>query len=188
MRIVRNVPFSILVESVRRAFVRSGRRRQVQFLRPNGGILKIGAKALGQIDNQLQRRQRDCEAGGVLLGRIVVERPDFLVDVVTEPTNRDKRTRTDFYRAEQPTQERIVTAWKVSRGERNYLGEWHTHPENDPTPSQVDKSNWRRLARTAQFEQDVLFFVIAGLKGKRVWQCGRDGKIVELTNLNPDHG
>lgn len=174
-------------EWVWRAFLRTRPRKQLQFLRPNGGTLRIGTKALARIDKQLQIRERDCEAGGVLLGRIIVERPDFVIDVVTEPTKRDKRTRTNFDRAEQPTQSRIFKAWKAASGERNYLGEWHTHPENDPTPSQIDKNNWRRLARTARFEQDVLFFVIAGLKRKRAWEVGRRGKVIaELRQLTSE--
>jgi len=118
-----------------------------------------------------------------------VERPNFVIDLVTEPTKRDTRSRTDFERAVEPTQSRILKAWKSSHGERNYLGEWHTHPESDPRPSNIDKNNWRRLARTARYEQEVLFFVIAGLKKMRAWEVSRgDGKILELNETTPVNG
>lgn len=171
-----------LLEWLWSVILRARRGEPLEFLRPIGGTLRIGPKAVAKIDNQLQTRHDACEAGGVLLGRIIVERPDFIVDVVTGPTKEDKRTPTNFVRAEQPTQSIIVKAWRNSRGERNYLGEWHTHPENDPTPSPIDRANWRRLARTAQFDQEVLFFIIAGLKRKRVWEVSRQGMIVELRN------
>jgi integrative and conjugative element protein (TIGR02256 family) len=131
------------------------------------------------MDGCLQEHPKAYEAGGVLLGRIIEERPDYVVDAVTKPSRWDTRSRTRFGRAEKPTQSKIVKAWKTSGGERNYLGEWHTHPEDDPTPSSIDKNEWRRLARSARFEQDALFFVIAGLKKKRAWEVRRGGKVIE---------
>jgi integrative and conjugative element protein (TIGR02256 family) len=174
-------------ELVRRLFLKTFSPRSVEYLRPGGGVLRIGAKALKQMDGTLQEDPKACEAGGVLLGRIIEERPDFVVDAVTKPTRWDKRGRTRFDRAERPTQSKIVKAWKASLGERNYLGEWHTHPEDDPTPSSIDKAGWRRLARTARFEQHVLFFVIAGLERKRAWEVSRGGKVItELRQLTSE--
>jgi len=35
--------------------------------------------------------------------------------------------------------------WAASGGEVAYIGEWHTHPENVPSPSGIDQREWRRL-------------------------------------------
>ncbi len=85
---------------------------------------------------------------------------DILVESVTVPAKGDKRTRFSFVRAKQPTQDAIDGAWKQSQGMQNYLGEWHTHPEDDPTRSACDKRDWQHLVRDARFEQDGLLFVI----------------------------
>ena len=145
------------------------------FRRPGGGLLRISEHALATIEPYRQRRSAAPEAGGVLLGRLIVERPDVVVDAVTVPSRWDRWSRFGFVRAASPTQRAISRAWENSTGEQNYLGEWHTHPEDDPTPSGVDLSNWDRLARDARFEQDALFFVIAGRAHIRAWEMPQGG-------------
>lgn len=145
------------------------------FARPGGGVFRLSERSLTIIEPYRQRSGAATEAGGVLLGRLIVERPDVVVDTVTVPSQRDWRSRFTFVRAAAPTQRAIDRAWKESLGEQNYLGEWHTHPEDDPTPSGVDLSDWRRLARDARFEQDALFFVIAGRVHIRAWEVARGG-------------
>jgi integrative and conjugative element protein (TIGR02256 family) len=161
-----------------RFLLKTGHGKPLQFLRPGGGILKVGPAALRQIASERQTSVSACESGGVILGRIINESPDFVVDMVTKPTKADRRSRYAFHRAERPTQSRIIKAWTASQGERNYLGEWHTHPEDDPTPSYIDKRDWRRLAKEAKFEQEALFFVIAGRKRMRVWEVSRGGSTI----------
>src|SRR5687767_11009440 len=110
-----------------------------------------------------QHAPSSCEAGGVLLGRLIRNSCDAIVDEGTSPTPQDHRGRFFFRRAGPPTQRRITEAWFQSEGVVNYLGEWHTHPEDVPSPSSTDLKNWRKLVRTARFEQDSLIFVIVGL-------------------------
>ena len=38
----------------------------------------------------------------------------------------------------------VDDAFKKSNGEWHYLGEWHTHPEDVPTPSMTDHSSWNK--------------------------------------------
>ncbi len=145
------------------------------FDRPGGGILRVEEGALARIAPHLQH---DCfapEAGGVLLGRIVVERPNVVVETVTVPSPDDRRSRFSFFRAERPTQSAINAAWEASGGTQNYLGEWHTHPEDHPTPSRVDRKGWQRLAYEARFEQDALFFLIVGRVSIAAWEVPRGG-------------
>ena len=44
----------------------------------------------------------------------------------------------------------------------DYLGEWHTHPEDLPKPSDKDLREWRILLRE---QRRPLVFLIVGLKG-----------------------
>jgi integrative and conjugative element protein (TIGR02256 family) len=113
--------------------------------------------------------------GDLRQGRIVVERPDVIVETVTVPSVDDRRSRFTFFRARKPTQAAINAAWKASGGTQNYLGEWHTHPEDHPTPSWVDRRDWQRIAREARFEQDALFFLIVGRVSIAAWEVPRGG-------------
>lgn len=145
------------------------------FSRSNGGMLRIGTEPLSTMHSYRQDGPRRPESGGVLLGRIMRPTPDLIVDQVTVPTPSDKRSRYNFWRSERPTQKAIEKAWTGSGGEQNYLGEWHTHPEDFPSPSHVDLQNWDRVARTALFEQDALVFLIVGRVVTRAWEVRKGG-------------
>src|SRR5258708_37295118 len=100
-----------------RLLLKAQSRKPLQFLRTNGGILRISTAVLKQIDAERQTTARACESGGVMLGRIINERPDIAVDAVTRPPNAYRRSRYAFHRAEHPTQSLIARAWRASRGE-----------------------------------------------------------------------
>jgi integrative and conjugative element protein (TIGR02256 family) len=38
----------------------------------------------------------------------------------------------------------VNEAFAQSSGRLQYLGEWHTHPEDQPSPSTTDLGSWRR--------------------------------------------
>ncbi len=43
----------------------------------------------------------------------------------------------------------------------DYIGEWHTHPETEPTPSSIDKREWRKICHT---KNEPMVFLIAGTR------------------------
>lgn len=143
----------------------------------DGARLKVGAEALQKIFKYRQERWDSTEAGGVMLGRYVLNSDDIIVDNVTEPMPGDKRSRCRFHRAQKRHQELITQAWGGSKGTCTYLGEWHTHPEVTPEPSDVDWSEWRQKAKTDRFHKRI-FFLIAGLNSLRVWEGRRGSGIV----------
>lgn len=159
------------------------------FQRANGSLFRLEDTVRATIDPFRQRDAQSCEAGGILLGRVIVEPQDVIVDAVTVPGGADRRSRFQFFRARAPAQSAINRAWSASEGTQIYLGEWHTHPEDDPQPSPVDLRDWDRLARTARFEQPFLFFVIAGRIATNVWEVPRGGGRTErlqvLTRTGP---
>lgn len=143
----------------------------------------LGKEALAIFDRYRQLDEDASEAGGVLLGRFIQGTSDIVVDDVTTPGNNDAATRFTFRRSRQGTQIIIEQVWRASGGTRNYLGEWHTHPENDPSPSAVDLANWRRIIDTARYEQTSLFFVIVGLRYIRIWEVSKSSKkVIQLGN------
>ena len=145
----------------------------MRFRRPDGGVLQIGPVVVECFSRYRQLPTDAPEAGGILLGRLIRDSHDVVLDEATEPSRLDQRTRFSFFRARQPAQKRINQAWCESSQTLNYLGEWHTHPEDDPLPSQLDRRDWLRTLDQAQFEQDFLFFVIVGRISIRAWEASR---------------
>jgi integrative and conjugative element protein (TIGR02256 family) len=133
---------------------------------------------------QQMSRHRQCslwrfEAGGALLGRHLLESDDMVVDEVTTPLAADLRSRFRFFRSKQHDQV-ARQRWTDEQSTMAYLGLWHTHPEDDPSPSVVDKADWRRAVERDAFHGDRLFFPIVGIERLRVWSLSRGGEIEEL--------
>lgn len=114
------------------------------------------------------------EAGGILMG---FRRDHHLhVDDLTEPFSTDKRTRTSFRREHTGHAEAAQRRWASTGRTCDYLGEWHTHPEDHPMPSGKDLREWRVLLKV---HDQTLVFLIAGICGWWVG-VGRSGTIVRL--------
>lgn len=80
------------------------------------------------------------EAGGVLLG--TVHGLHLAIAEATEPLASDVRLRYSFERSSAGHQQIADARWSSSKGTVRYLGEWHTHPEDYPTPSTTDRHWW----------------------------------------------
>lgn len=152
------------------------------YLRPSGGRVELTVPVAGMLRDFARGAQGPEEAGGVLLGRLVIDSDDIVIDKVTEPGIGDKRKAFTFWRSKSSHQKQVNKSWTESKGTQIYLGEWHSHPEAIPTPSGHDECNWAAIMKKAKFEQDALLFVIAGYDAVRLWQIGRGQKApVELT-------
>jgi len=158
----------------------------MMFSRANGGAIQLSTSTVAALAAHRQVDHGAMEAGGVLLGRLILDSQDIVVDGITDPGPRDRRSRYFFYRTKDRTQLLIDQAWRDSCGTRIYLGEWHTHPEPDPTPSAHDLRNWQRIALKAVYEQDRLLFVIVGWTEVRVWEMNKEGECVFLPRVVPD--
>jgi len=141
--------------------------------------LIITAEAVDQMLAFSQHSWYQAEAGGVMLGRHLLESSDVVIDEVTTPQRKDKRSRFGFFRS--TNHNRIAQEkWKLSNETLAYLGLWHTHPERDPTPSSVDRQDWEKAVTTHAYYGDRLFFPIVGTQRIRVWTKSRTEPIREL--------
>lgn len=127
-----------------------------------------------------QYRPAMPEAGGILLGRHLLDSSAIIVDAITTPMPGDRQARTHFYRDHPQHQKVIDAAWHESKGTCTYLGEWHTHPEANPKPSSVDYRDWRRRLHQDMYTEP-LFFIIVGTACTLVWEGGKLGTIVQLS-------
>lgn len=141
------------------------------------------------VQRMLKFRQRSwwqAEAGGVLLGRHLLDTDDVVVDEVTTPQNSDRRSRFSFFRSKKHG---IIaqSRWSEEASTIAYLGLWHTHPESDPMPSGVDRNDWVQALSSDTFYGDRLFFPIVGIEKIRVWTMTRDGTFYELSEEGAGH-
>jgi integrative and conjugative element protein (TIGR02256 family) len=83
---------------------------------------------------QLKARAR--EAGGILLG--YRRGAHMHIVAATIPGPLDTRNRASFWRRDPSHQTKALVEWRRSNSTMDYLGEWHTHPEVQPSPSGVD--------------------------------------------------
>jgi len=154
--------------------------KEMIFPLQDGRKLLIRPKALKNMEKYRQFNPKDTEAGGILIGRILFDSNDFIIDIVSEPMVSDIRKRSYFKRKPEAHQAYFDAEWDASVGRCFYLGEWHTHPERIPHPSKVDITDWNRIMNLS-FESDYLFFVIVGTQETKAWCADRDKeRIIEL--------
>ncbi|GAM14275.1 Mov34/MPN/PAD-1 family protein [Mesobacillus selenatarsenatis] len=147
--------------------------KELLFNLPDGRTLFIREPAIQKMLGYQQSNENDCEAGGILIGRILIENNHFIIDEVSEPYPTDTRKRHRFIRSQKGHQEYFNALWEEYEGRCFYLGEWHTHPEKVPLPSTVDRRGWRENL-SLLYETDSLFFIIVGTEKIKVWygKCG----------------
>ncbi|MBO0356202.1 MULTISPECIES: Mov34/MPN/PAD-1 family protein [Flagellimonas] len=104
------------------------------------------------------------EKGGILLGKRL-ENNKILVTKATTPTLFDKSYRYSFHRDKKSAQLFINYEFLNSLGKTIYIGEWHTHPEDYPTPSSTDIKMIKNQFKKNLINEDFLLMVIVGRKG-----------------------
>lgn len=124
-----------------------------------------------QIDNKF-------EAGGMLIGSILLDSNEIEINDFTEPIDEDERTRIGFKRSNIHNK-LLRKKWEESNCTKLYLGEWHTHPQNIPSPSYVDMNSWEKLLYTSNTECEYLIFIIIGLISMEIWIGDKKKKKLE---------
>lgn len=109
----------------------------------SGGLVLLEPEVVAVFLRHRQDAPTKLEAGGILLGHR--RGPHLHVVEATEPTKHDKRARTRFDRAPTIHRDLALDRWGRSGHIVDYLGEWHTHPEEDPRPSSIDLDAWRAI-------------------------------------------
>lgn len=70
--------------------------------------------------------------------------------------------------------------YEKSNGTRVYLGEWHTHLEDYPSPSYVDTNSIKNIIETENIPVEGVFLIIVGLK-KYYYGFHYNGKLYDVT-------
>lgn len=118
------------------------------------------------------------EAGGMLIGSIVESSNEIYINDYTEPLNEDSRSRLSFKRSNKHN-EILYNKWEESNFTKLYLGEWHTHPQDIPRPSFIDRASWKTLLMKSNTECEVLIFIIIGISSVEIWIGDRKNKKIK---------
>ena len=130
-------------------------------------------KKMIRITSELGFRE---ESGGILLGSKDIASKRYIVEDFTYPDPGDERSPWYFIRKKDPSNEAIREAWEESEGTINYLGEWHTHDEDMPTPSSTDKKLVREdVEDKSSLYDDVFMLIIGGGGGMFCGTAEMDG-------------
>jgi len=105
------------------------------------------------------------ERGGILLGKMTIDSRYVYITDFSTPTIADSSGRFFFIRKKNPAQRYIDKLWRESKGEINYLGEWHTHPATNLTPSTEDENMISESLRLNDCPYNELYLVILGIDG-----------------------
>jgi integrative and conjugative element protein (TIGR02256 family) len=131
----------------------------------SGHLVILADEVVAEIKRFTAPPESDLEAGGILLG--CYRGPHVEILDCTAPMRQDRRTRYGFVRRDPGHQRAALAAWNASGRTVNFVGEWHTHPEDVPSPSRVDRNTWDDLMGQRKAEAKV--FVIAG---RSAFYCG----------------
>lgn len=158
-------------------------QKELKYLTSNMGTIKISEPVKNSFLNHVQNEEDIPESGGVLLGRLIKDSKDIIIDIITVPTLGDKQKRNSFVRGAKMHQKIIDSVWEKSNGTCNYLGEWHTHPENYPSPSRIDIKDWKKHLVRNTFSSLFLYYIIVGIKEINVWEGNR--RTLKIKKLKP---
>jgi integrative and conjugative element protein (TIGR02256 family) len=126
--------------------------------------IKISKEVFEKMKSFIQDENNKPEAGGILIGHYL-EDNNYSITDVSSPSELDKSNRFNFTRSKENAQKIINKIFKDSKGKKIYLGEWHTHPEDYPTPSGQDKKSILEQIRGNILNSETIFMLIIGRKG-----------------------
>ncbi|GGH64742.1 Mov34/MPN/PAD-1 family protein [Phaeocystidibacter marisrubri] len=123
----------------------------------------LSDRLLEILERYKQIGKKDNEAGGILLGQ--VSEDGIFILKASAPCSADQASRTGFVRSKKKAQYIIDYEHVSSGGQTIYLGEWHTHSEPYPCPSQVDLRMITDQYDKNRLNENFVILLIKGTKG-----------------------
>ena len=141
--------------------------------------IKITRSAIDVIEKHKQVTKKAKESGGILLGQ--VKGNEVYILKVTTPNKFDRAARY-FFDCNKDAAQVVINYEFINSSQKTiYLGEWHTHPENYPNPSGVDKRMIGKQYFKNKLNEPFLILLIRGLNG--LYSAIFDGKTLKETKL-----
>lgn len=144
------------------------------------GTLIITQDVLQALANYAQYFPDQPEQGGVLIGHHPHTFQNINVTQWTTPQEGDRATQFHFHRSADPHMKLVHEAWEASEGALTYVGEWHTHPEEEPLFSRTDLMFWRKATQEFTYPGAGLVFIIVGTVKTRAWYMARGADLPDV--------
>ena len=133
------------------------KHKQMCFLLPSGECLLLSESVLSTMYRFRQNSPISREAGGQLFASIS-ERQVTIV-AATEPGILDIRRRFGFQPSRKAAQKAIDRHYALGL---HFVGEWHTHPERHPTPSNSDLESMSEMVTLSSHALSGYIMLILG--------------------------
>lgn len=138
------------------------KRRRVSSINRDPCTVEVTADVVEILRSMCQKS--GTENGGILLGSQINEKY-YRINRASEPCLlMNSSTRCGCIRDANKANEIIKHEFISSNRKRVYLGEWHTHPENFPTPSVIDIASVYDIFHKSKLAIEGVFLVIIGYK------------------------
>lgn len=98
------------------------------------------------------------EVGGQLFGTMA-NYSDVIVKLATGPRSEDKKSRFLFIPSRDQEKREIGAQFRKGL---HYLGDWHTHPEESPSPSSIDLKSMKDCFAKSRHQHRSFTMVIIG--------------------------
>ena len=125
-------------------------------------LFEIKETVLEELQTHIQTD--GVELAGVLTGSIINDKHYRICKISPVCSQYTTSSRTSCQRNAQIANEFILSDFEESNHKRIYIGEWHTHPEDTPTPSGIDINSIATLAQQGHDNLVGLFLIIIGRK------------------------
>lgn len=138
----------------------------------NNTTLLISKSVINTWQSLKQDKESKKESFGVLIGGQNQTATRLWIEANSVPLAKDKSTRTSFSLKDTGHQKLVNKFYKSSKGTSGYLGTWHTHPEETPTPSRIDLKDW--IFCCERNPDRKLIFVLVGISHFCVYHRSND--------------
>jgi integrative and conjugative element protein (TIGR02256 family) len=134
----------------------------------NNAVLIINDNVFQKLLLNRQHNKSRPESGGIIIGRTDIYGITRIYEI-TEPMSNDIQDRITFKRRDKGHLTYLIEANKRCL---YFKGNWHTHAQDIPAPSWLDKMSWMKAIKNSKpGDSEFIFFIIVGTKEVKVW-CG----------------
>ena len=124
------------------------------------------------------------ETGGILLGKF--NRKNKLIEISEVYELKTNLFSKILYKRNARKAQKIINKrWKETEGIRNYIGEWHTHPNMLAHPSGTDINSLKEIHDKVKRVLPGTILIIAG-KDENINLIVQSGDIIEMRILSKE--
>ena len=136
------------------------------------------------IIEEMEKSLKECtfyETGGILLGKFNNDYSKAYITELYKIENTLSQKKLNYIRNTENAQNIINKRWNDSNGIINYIGEWPTHTNISPEPSNVDIYTMNQLYDKVKNQIPIIFLMIIGMNNQlRISSIGGICKCIHI--------